>query len=71
MLFARSIFVLFILPFVEGTVYIRHTEDGSSVEFYDCIDHNDLLHCRRPSKGVSAGTKHQIMIDGAEKVPRC
>ena len=32
----------------EETIYLYDTEDGSSVESYDCVHHNNLLYCRRP-----------------------
>ena len=45
---AQGLFILFILPLVEHSLYLYNTEDSSSTEFYDCIYANDLSYCRRP-----------------------
>ena len=45
----KLIFVLFILPFVEVTVYVYNTVDSPSVELYDCILYDSLSYCRRPT----------------------
>lgn len=37
------------LPLIEQTIYIFNSEDGSPVQFYDCIVQNDLSYCRRPT----------------------
>ncbi len=48
-MFAQGIVVLIILPLVEDSLYLYHTSDSSSVEFYDCISATNLPYCRRPS----------------------
>lgn len=42
-----------VLACVENKIYLYNTEDGVSIEFYDCIDHNNLLYCRRPAEPIS------------------
>ncbi|CAF1470016.1 unnamed protein product [Adineta ricciae] len=48
----QTLCIAFLLSIVEGGIHIYHTEDGSIVEFYDCIPHEDLLYCRRPSEPI-------------------
>ena len=38
--------------FADSKMYIYHTEDNGSVEFYDCIYARNLLYCRRPKKPI-------------------
>jgi hypothetical protein len=45
--------LLVISSFTEGSVYLYYTEDGSSVEFYDCIFHQSFHYCRRPIEPIS------------------
>ncbi|UJR07018.1 hypothetical protein I4U23_011306 [Adineta vaga] len=44
--------VALLLSIVQTNVYIHHTEDSLTAEFYDCIHHQDLLYCRRPSEPI-------------------
>ncbi|CAF0916280.1 unnamed protein product [Adineta ricciae] len=48
----RKVFVLFILSFVDSTIYVYNTIDSPSVEFYDCIFHKSLPFCRRPIEPI-------------------
>ncbi|CAF1181153.1 unnamed protein product [Adineta ricciae] len=48
----ETLYFIFLLSFAETTVYLYHTEDSLSAEFYDCVYHNDLLYCRRPSTPI-------------------
>ena len=52
MLVEVVIFVPFVLSVVVGNVYLYNTEDGPSIEFFDCINYEKLLYCRRPSKPI-------------------
>ena len=37
---------------VEGSIYLFDTEDSASVEVYDCLYHELMWYCRRPSEPV-------------------
>ena len=46
-----QISILFILVSVgDQTVHLYHTEDGQSVEYYDCLYLDTYLYCRRPTE---------------------
>jgi hypothetical protein len=49
----EAILLMTSLPLIEQTVYLLDSEDGSSVQFYDCIVQNDLPYCRRPTHMVN------------------
>ena len=53
MLFPQVMLTLFFFPHVENSIYLYYTEDSSSVEFFDCIHHVNLLYCRRPFEPIS------------------
>ena len=42
-----------LLPLVENSIYLYDTEDGPSLEFFDCVYYKDLAYCRRPSDPVT------------------
>jgi hypothetical protein len=42
------VLLLINLPLIEQTIYLLNSEDGSSVQFSDCIIQNNLSYCRRP-----------------------
>ena len=50
--FAIALIVI-VLPFAEESVYLYYTDDGLSVEYYDCIFHQSFLYCRRPIAPIS------------------
>ncbi|CAF1528134.1 unnamed protein product [Rotaria sordida] len=56
---ARVIFVLMILPFLESSFYLYNTEDSFQAEFYDCINHQGLLYCRRPVEPITLQRANQ------------
>jgi len=58
-MFAQVLLMFFILPIVEESVYLYNTEDSSSVEFYDCIHHNNLAYCRRPLGPITLQRKNE------------
>ena len=39
---------LFALCFVRSQIYLHNTNDGRSIEFYDCVLVQSLFYCRRP-----------------------
>ncbi len=49
----KIILAFFILPFVDVTVYVYNTVDSPSVELYDCILHESLFYCRRPTEPMA------------------
>ena len=53
MILVRIILVILVFPVVEDSVYMYHTEDSPSIEFYDCVYSMNLLYCRRPSTPIS------------------
>ena len=38
---------------IEVTIYLYNTIDSSSVEFYDCIQQENLFYCRRPETPIN------------------
>ncbi|CAF1402463.1 unnamed protein product, partial [Adineta ricciae] len=44
--------IALLLSIGETNIYIYHTEDSLSAQFYDCIYHQDLLYCRRPTEPI-------------------
>jgi hypothetical protein len=52
MIVISAVVVLFILSFVDVTVYVYNTVDSSSVELYDCILHGSLFYCRLPTEPI-------------------
>jgi hypothetical protein len=48
------LFVAFIvISIVENSIYLYNTEDSPAVEFFDCINHQNLFYCRRPTGPIS------------------
>ena len=52
MLFPRLVSMLMIISLIEASIYLYHTDDGSAVEYYDCIYLRSLLYCRRPDEPI-------------------
>ena len=52
MVLIKIILVLVILLLVDATMYVYNTVDSSSVELYDCILHESLFYCRRPTEPI-------------------
>ncbi|UJR12437.1 hypothetical protein I4U23_016613 [Adineta vaga] len=48
----QTVHIIFLLSIAQTHVYIYHTEDSLTAEFYDCIYHQDLLYCRRPNEPI-------------------
>ena len=45
--------LLSLLPLlVEQSIYVYHTEDSPSVEYYDCLRLDHYMYCRRPGEPV-------------------
>ena len=42
--------LLFLLTVVESRVDLYNTEDGESVEMFDCVYHANQFYCRRPTE---------------------
>ena len=49
----RGFLLLVSLPLAKADVYLYNTDDGSSVEFYDCVSDKSLSYCRRPLEPIS------------------
>ncbi|CAF1972195.1 unnamed protein product [Rotaria magnacalcarata] len=47
-----NVLFLVIIQLVENQIYLMNTEDGISIEFYDCISIKTLFYCRRPEKPI-------------------
>ncbi len=45
--------VVIVLSLAKCSIYLYETEDSSSIEFFDCIHHQNLQYCRRPSNPIS------------------
>ena len=52
MVFIRVLTILLVVPFTEEQIYLSATEDGSSLEFYDCVSVSEFQFCRRPSASI-------------------
>jgi hypothetical protein len=61
MILIKTILVLYILPFVDVTVYVYNTVDSSSVEFYDCILYGSFFYCRRPTEPIALNRSNDTM----------
>ena len=46
------LFLMFILPIADPSIYVLHSEDSPSVEQYDCISHQSMYYCVRPDGPV-------------------
>jgi hypothetical protein len=42
-----------VVPIVDNSIYLYYTEDSPSTEFFDCINHQNLFYCRRPTGPIS------------------
>jgi len=56
----QVLLLLFMLPIVEEHENLYNTEDSLSVEFYDCVEHNKLLYCRRPVAPIVLQRENEI-----------
>jgi len=41
--------LIIFLPVIRGNIHLSNTEDGFSIEYYDCFNHRNISYCRRPS----------------------
>ena len=44
---------------VHASIYLYDSEDSASVEVYDCLYHESMLYCRRPSQPTTLQRRHQ------------
>ena len=52
-MFVKEIlFVLYLLPLLDCSIFVYNSEDRLSVHDYDCIDHQSTPYCRRLSQPV-------------------
>ena len=51
-LIIRVTIFLFICLAVENKIYLYNTQDGRSIEYYDCVVVESLLYCRRPREAI-------------------
>lgn len=52
-------FVMYLLASSsEEMIYLSDTDDGSSIEFYDCISYSNFQYCRRPSTPLDLERDH-------------
>ena len=52
LVFKGTIFII-IFIFVENKIYLYNTEDGLSLEYYDCVLLQSLHYCRRPHQPIN------------------
>ena len=52
MLLLRIINSLLLFTSVQLHMYLYNTQDGLSIEFYDCVFIHSLLYCRRPIQPI-------------------
>ena len=53
MLSVTTLLSLVVFTRIQGNIYLYNTEDGVSVEFYDCISIKTLSYCRRPEVPIN------------------
>ena len=44
---------LFLLHSAASTIYLTNTQDGSSIEYYDCFMVDSVSYCRRPEHPIN------------------
>ena len=47
------LFVLYISPLLDCSIFVYNSEDSSSVQDFDCFDHQSTSYCRRLSQPIS------------------
>ena len=52
-LIVRVFILLVICLTVENKIYLYDTQDGRSIEYYDCVVVESWLYCRRPKKAIN------------------
>ena len=52
-LFTRVIVFFSIFLVAENNIYLYNTQDGLSVEYYDCVTVESLSYCRRPEEPIN------------------
>ena len=61
-LLGRISLLLIILICVENQIYLQETNDGLSVEFFDCVLVQSLLYCRRPEEPFDLSRENDITL---------
>ena len=57
--------LLSLLRPIHTSIHLFHTQDGSPIEFYDCVFVYDLPYCRRPTAPVDlTRSHHPLSCDG-------
>jgi len=54
--------LIIFLPVIRGNIHLSNTEDGFSIEYYDCFNHRNISYCRRPSPGRTIIRQDQSQI---------
>ena len=57
--FTHLFFFFSFLDVVEHKIYLSHTQDGTSIQYYDCILVDVLLYCRQPRHPIHLTRTHQ------------
>ncbi|UJR14502.1 hypothetical protein I4U23_001498 [Adineta vaga] len=60
MIIIQFVLLVIILIVIEAKIFLYYTEDGPSVEFYDCLFHQTLIYCRRPEIPIVLRRENQI-----------
>ena len=53
-----ALVALFFLPVIQSVIYLYHTEDDLTLDFYDCINHKAHQYCRRPKVPIALKRDH-------------
>ena len=53
MLLATVFFLLYISTSIDCSIFVYKSEDGSSLQDYDCVFHVNTPYCRRPSQPIT------------------
>jgi hypothetical protein len=61
-LFITTITILINCLVVENQIYLYHTEDRQSIEYYDCVIVQSLLYCRRPRTTINIARDHDTEL---------
>ena len=61
-LFITTITILISCLAVENQIYLYQTEDGRSIEYYDCVIAQSLLYCRRPEATINLSRENDTEL---------
>ena len=53
MRFLATVFLLCVSPLFDCSIYVYDSEDGASVQAYDCVFHQSTPYCQRPSQPIA------------------